>query len=83
MNNLFNSFVQSASEYTGARSAPRPGPNARRSGAMSEQAYHQNNGCTTTPPASERAIRQLPTVSVTQEDLIDENNRACCICFDE
>ena len=35
------------------------------------------------PPASTRAIRQLPTVSVTPEDLVDENNRECCICFEE
>lgn len=35
------------------------------------------------PPASTKAIRQLPTVSVTPEDLVDENNRECCICFEE
>lgn len=35
------------------------------------------------PPASNKAIRQLPTVSVTPEDLVDENNRECCICFEE
>ena len=35
------------------------------------------------PPASRRAIRQLPTVMVTSEDLVDENNRECCICFEE
>lgn len=35
------------------------------------------------PPASTKTIRQLPTVSVTPEDLVDENNRECCICFEE
>lgn len=35
------------------------------------------------PPASTKSIRQLPTVSVTPEDLVDENNRECCICFEE
>ena len=35
-----------------------------------------------TPPASARAIRQLPTILVTPEDLVDENNRECCICLE-
>ena len=34
------------------------------------------------PPASKRAIRQLPIVKVTPEDLVDENNRECCICLE-
>jgi len=34
------------------------------------------------PPASARAIRQLPAVTVLPEDLVDENNRECCICFE-
>eukprot|EP00553_Chaetoceros_curvisetus_P001310 CAMPEP_0204621072 /NCGR_PEP_ID=MMETSP0717-20131115/6909_1 /ASSEMBLY_ACC=CAM_ASM_000666 /TAXON_ID=230516 /ORGANISM="Chaetoceros curvisetus" /LENGTH=686 /DNA_ID=CAMNT_0051635411 /DNA_START=191 /DNA_END=2251 /DNA_ORIENTATION=+ len=34
------------------------------------------------PPASCKAIRQLPTVIVTPEDLVDENNRECCICLE-
>lgn len=35
------------------------------------------------PPADSKAIRQLPVVSVSPEDLVDENNRECCICFEE
>lgn len=34
------------------------------------------------PPASSRAIRQLPEIIVRPEDLVDENNRECCICLD-
>lgn len=34
------------------------------------------------PPASGKALRQLPTVTVTAEDLVDENNRECCICLE-
>ncbi|CAJ1967037.1 unnamed protein product [Cylindrotheca closterium] len=34
------------------------------------------------PPASARAIRQLPTICVTPEDLVDPNNRECCICLE-
>ena len=33
------------------------------------------------PPASARAIRHLPTVTVQPEDLVDESNRECCICL--
>ena len=35
------------------------------------------------PPASDAALRQLPTISVTAEDLVDPCNRECCICFEE
>merc|ERR1719401_2468529 len=35
------------------------------------------------PPASQNAIRLLPIVAITAEDLVDENNRECRICFDE
>mmetsp|Transcript_9685 Transcript_9685/g.13699 ORF Transcript_9685/g.13699 Transcript_9685/m.13699 type:complete len:403 (-) Transcript_9685:72-1280(-) len=35
------------------------------------------------PPASRRAIRQLPTILVRSEDLVEESNRECCICFEE
>ena len=34
------------------------------------------------PPAATKAIRQLPLVSVTPPDLVDPNNRECCICFE-
>jgi len=33
------------------------------------------------PPASSRAIESLPLISIAREDLEDENNRSCCICF--
>jgi len=35
------------------------------------------------PPASLSALRQLPTIVVTPEDLVDPTNRECCICFEE
>lgn len=35
------------------------------------------------PAASRRAVRMLPTVVVTAEDLVDEGNRECCICLEE
>lgn len=42
----------------------------------------QEQSSTAIPPASDRAIRTIPTVMVTPEDLVDENNRECCICFE-
>lgn len=35
------------------------------------------------PPASMRAIRNIPTIQVAPEDLVDPNNRECCICLEE
>jgi hypothetical protein len=35
------------------------------------------------PPASDRAILQLPTIRVGPEDLIEPSNRECCICLEE
>mmetsp|Transcript_100 Transcript_100/g.258 ORF Transcript_100/g.258 Transcript_100/m.258 type:complete len:599 (+) Transcript_100:96-1892(+) len=35
------------------------------------------------PPASIKAIKQLPTIRVEPEDLVDPNNRVCCICLDD
>jgi hypothetical protein len=43
----------------------------------------QPQGSTGAPPASAAALRQLPTISVTAEDLVDPSNRECCICFEE
>jgi len=37
----------------------------------------------TIPAASKKALRQIPTIRVTPEDLIDESNRECCICMEE
>mmetsp|Transcript_36543 Transcript_36543/g.67590 ORF Transcript_36543/g.67590 Transcript_36543/m.67590 type:complete len:468 (-) Transcript_36543:149-1552(-) len=35
------------------------------------------------PPASKQAIQQLPSVRVSPEDLIEESNRECIICYVE
>jgi len=92
MNDFFHSLFQNPSTYPGARSLPRRvdiggGAAVGEGVAMFGQETNYTNdeplSCNATPAASERAIRQIPTVAVTQEDLIDENNRSCCICFDE
>jgi hypothetical protein len=41
-----------------------------------------NQSNTGPPPASSKAIRQLPTIRVADIDLLDESNRECCICFE-
>jgi len=38
-------------------------------------------GSDSCPPASQTAIDNLPSICITEEDLDDENNRSCCICF--
>ena len=43
----------------------------------------QQGGNKGAPPVSLKALRQLPIVSVAPEDLVDENNRECCICLEE
>eukprot|EP00568_Trieres_chinensis_P010892 CAMPEP_0183311710 /NCGR_PEP_ID=MMETSP0160_2-20130417/38497_1 /TAXON_ID=2839 ORGANISM="Odontella Sinensis, Strain Grunow 1884" /NCGR_SAMPLE_ID=MMETSP0160_2 /ASSEMBLY_ACC=CAM_ASM_000250 /LENGTH=258 /DNA_ID=CAMNT_0025476377 /DNA_START=274 /DNA_END=1046 /DNA_ORIENTATION=+ len=43
-------------------------------------AEEQNKG---PPPASDQAIRRLPLVVVKAEDLVDESNRYCSVCFEE
>lgn len=35
------------------------------------------------PPASIKAIRQLPMIRVAPEDLVDQNNRECCVCLED
>lgn len=35
-----------------------------------------------TPPASAKAVRMLPFIKVAPEDLIDANNRECCVCLE-
>jgi len=42
------------------------------------QVLTANDSC---PPASQIAIDTLPSIHIAEEDLEDENNRSCCICF--
>jgi len=54
---------------------------AAAASATGETEDTQEQGAT--PCASQRAIRQLPIIVVSSEDLVDENNRECCICFEQ
>ena len=53
-------------------------PNMRPAG--NAQGNGESRGA---PPASKRAIRQLPTIKVSAEDLVEPSNRECCICLEE
>jgi len=49
-----------------------------QSGASTTEPLRLGDSC---PPASIDAIKAIPSINITQEDLEDENNRSCCICF--
>lgn len=65
--NIGGNFMATANEFQRAAFDPQGGGNGPRG----------------PPPASSKALRQLPTVVVSPEDLIDESNRECCICLEE
>jgi hypothetical protein len=48
-----------------------------------QQQSQQPEESTTPPPASRAALRNLPIVRVTKDDLIEEGNRCCCICLED
>lgn len=66
MENMFAEFFGAFPEHAGRQ----------------QQQQEQQQMSSAPPPASDKAIRTLATVMVTPEDLVDENNRECCICFD-
>ena len=43
----------------------------------------QDGGNKPPPKTSDKVIAKLPRVKVTNDDLIEENNKSCCICLDE
>lgn len=50
---------------------------------QNHQPQHQPQRPSVAPPASKRLLRNLPTVRVTSDDLIEETNKNCCICLDD
>eukprot|EP00547_Thalassionema_nitzschioides_P005405 CAMPEP_0194201994 /NCGR_PEP_ID=MMETSP0156-20130528/2131_1 /TAXON_ID=33649 /ORGANISM="Thalassionema nitzschioides, Strain L26-B" /LENGTH=334 /DNA_ID=CAMNT_0038927351 /DNA_START=22 /DNA_END=1022 /DNA_ORIENTATION=- len=51
-------------------------------GVIEEVLNEASEGAKAPPPASKRAVLQLPTITVAVEDLQDESNRTCCICLE-
>ncbi|GFH58718.1 hypothetical protein CTEN210_15194 [Chaetoceros tenuissimus] len=77
MNNPFEFFQQFMHEPEHAAAAFGFGGNGQT------HTHDPQQPSRAAPPADTKAIRQLPVVSVSPEDLVDENNRECCICFEE
>jgi hypothetical protein len=66
---MFNNFFGAAS--TGGQ----------QSGHFPQHQQRQSNKPSCPPPASQRAIDNLPTVTVTSDDLLEETNKECLICL--
>ena len=75
----------------GGSSIPIPGFRSmsdyqRQAEAFEREAFQipqDGTGTRPAPPASQKAIRQIPMIQVTSEDLTDDTNRECCICLEE
>ena len=76
MEALFNRLLQTVGQGTDANFHGFPGVAFRQN----QQVPPEQRPA---PPASKRALRQIPTIVVTPDDLIDESNRECCICLEE
>lgn len=82
MNNFLNHFGGSFGREFEA--AQNQFANAFHQAAFQNAAMDpQQGGNKGPPPASSKAIPQLPLVIVTPEDLVEKNNRECCICLEE
>jgi len=89
MNNFFNSVFNqvqgSRHQHNRTEGINLPSPfnvfdSALEAATNQSFQQHQIRG---TPPASKKSISHLPTILVCSEDLVDESNRECCICFEE
>jgi uncharacterized protein (DUF4415 family) len=78
VDSLVHDFVQVAEDLTHNLQPPT---NTRTPAAAAAAAPSPDSQ--RAPPASARAIRQLPTIRVAPEDLVDPSNRECCICLEE
>eukprot|EP01038_Epipyxis_sp_PR26KG_P008573 gene8573-11585_t len=75
-NNSQNShFHTSASATTGFNFPGMPG--------MQQFVNQANNNDKKPPPAGANAIRSLPMVKVTADDLLEASNKECLVCLDE
>ena len=82
MDNFFNSLTGAFTDTFGGQN-PFQFPSSSQWGNVQRVMDPQVGGNRGAPPASLKALRQLPLVKVAPEDLVDENNRECCICLEE
>ena len=83
-----NSRSSASSSSSASASSTRPRQRQRQqqqpsSPQQQQQQHPPPEAPQRAPPASMRAIKQLPTIRVAPEDLIDPINRECCICFED
>lgn len=86
MDNFFSNIMDHAQRYPAFREFTRNNfnPDMDIAARMREAMDPQSSGAPTgPPPTSQKALRQLPTVTVAAEDLVDESNRECSICLEE
>ena len=50
---------------------------------MNQRQAQQQQQQQQAPPTSKKTLRNLPTVRVTADDLIEESNKNCCICLED
>jgi len=87
--NIRNAFDNAAEDvsrrFAGRRQRQRGNGSTRRTRTRQHQPQQQAppEPPQKAPPATAKAIKQLPTILVSPEDLIDPNNRECCICLDD
>jgi hypothetical protein len=82
MFNAFREFAHSASvqfELGGLNG----GFNGEFTGQSQQSNQGQGRSSGVAPPASKRAIINLPVVQVTSDDLLEETNKECLICLEE
>jgi hypothetical protein len=84
VDSVVHDFVHAAEDFTNNFRPPREARRSRGDPSVPpRQAAVAESENQRAPPASTRAIRQLPTIRVAPEDLVDANNRECCICLEE
>ena len=72
---MFEGFGNFAADLGAAWGIDRTPP---RYGQQQQQQQPQQP-----PPTSRKQLRNLPTVRVTADDLIEESNKNCCICLED
>jgi hypothetical protein len=82
-NGFFSSIAESLSDTFFGGQNPFDLASRHAASAFQEAMDPQAGGNKPAPPTSQKALRQLPIVKVSPEDLVDENNRECCICLEE
>jgi hypothetical protein len=80
---FFSSLAESLSDTLFGGQDPFQMASRHAASAFQQAMDPQGGGNRGAPPTATKTLRQLPIVTVSPEDLVDENNRECCICLEE